>query len=272
MEKKLTSLLVQLDSLMSSATIIESLVPATDVNLGESIVVEKLQQLVNKVNQVNAQINYLHECFNSYDQWMEREKELLAKLENLTARLDHLESYLPAQCFQTVAANLPEQTPPDSHTTNGYHSGTHNGTSSTATLMANSEPKTVIKKPVEYPHIRHLTQEELDEVPSYIRNRLQLDRIRAFVDNFNAVMKKKYALMRLPRNKVPKTEIPLYTAWKVQDNKETKGHSFLTKADLDTFGSAKLSKGDFTILQILRHCKRLRESKLNKESYYILID
>lgn len=74
MEKKLTSLLVQLDSLMSSATIIESLVPATDVNLGESIVVEKLQQLVNKVNQVNAQINYLHECFNSYDQWMEREK------------------------------------------------------------------------------------------------------------------------------------------------------------------------------------------------------
>ncbi|XP_029435950.1 spindle and kinetochore-associated protein 1 isoform X2 [Rhinatrema bivittatum] len=115
-----------------------------------------------------------------------------------------------------------------------------------------------------------LTVQEFESVPAYMKNRLTYDQINSAIQEINKAVKCKYKVMQQPLKSMNTNTRKLSFRFQEEETKETKGHFFIVDEDIKEFTQLKVDKRFHGILNIVRHCQRIREVRTKGLVRYML--
>ncbi|NWV30703.1 SKA1 protein, partial [Grantiella picta] len=115
-----------------------------------------------------------------------------------------------------------------------------------------------------------ITTEEFESVPAYMKGRLTYDQINAVVQEINKAVVGKYKIMYQPLKSMSVPVRNLYHRFMEEETKGTRGVFFIVEADIKKFTRLKLDKRFHSIINILRHCQRVREVRDSGLTRYII--
>ena len=90
-----------------------------------------------------------------------------------------------------------------------------------------------------------------------MRGRGTRDQANKLVDELNAMLSARYALLRRPRSGLSAPQRKLWLECKREENAKTKGRHFFTEDDFKRFNKSSLSKAMCQLLVVLRHVGRI---------------
>uniref|UniRef100_A0A8C8SIL5 SKA complex subunit 1 n=1 Tax=Pelusios castaneus TaxID=367368 RepID=A0A8C8SIL5_9SAUR len=125
------------------------------------------------------------------------------------------------------------------------------------------EPKFIKEAPL-------ITAQEFESVPAYMRGRLTYDQINGVVHDLNKAVVSKYKILHQPMKSMSSAVRNLYHRFLEEETKDTKGEFFIVEADIKEFTQLKLDKRFHSILNILRHCQRVREVRGARLVRYVI--
>ncbi|KAJ8408611.1 hypothetical protein AAFF_G00252460 [Aldrovandia affinis] len=117
----------------------------------------------------------------------------------------------------------------------------------------------------------YITAEEFESIPQYMKGRVAYNQLNAVVQNINTAVKEKYSILQKPAKSLNNVTHMLHQRFKEQDTKDTKGHFFVVEADIREFTQIKVDKRFHGMLNMLRHCHRLRQLRGGGLTRYILL-
>ncbi|XP_005296934.2 spindle and kinetochore-associated protein 1 isoform X2 [Chrysemys picta bellii] len=136
-----------------------------------------------------------------------------------------------------------------------------------------AEPECV-KKPAKEPKFIKeaplITAQEFEGVPAYMRGRLTYDQINGVVQDLNKAVISKYKILHQPMKSMSSAVRNLYHRFLEEETKDTKGEFFIVEADIKEFTQLKVDKRFHSILNILRHCQRVREVRGARLVRYVI--
>uniref|UniRef100_A0A803XKK1 SKA complex subunit 1 n=2 Tax=Meleagris gallopavo TaxID=9103 RepID=A0A803XKK1_MELGA len=103
-----------------------------------------------------------------------------------------------------------------------------------------------------------------------MRGRLTLAQINTTLQALHAAAASKYKILHQNPKSMPTAVCSLYHRFQEEETKETKGEIFVVEADLKEFTQLKMDKRFHTILNVLRHCQRVREVRGGRLVRYVL--
>ncbi|XP_078530924.1 SKA complex subunit 1 [Lissotriton helveticus] len=115
------------------------------------------------------------------------------------------------------------------------------------------------KKPIK--EMELITIQEFEGIPAYMKNRLTYDQINTFIEEMNKAVVGKYKILHQPPKSMSANVRKLYYRFQEEETKETKGQYFIVDQDIKEFTQLKVDKRFHGMLNILRHCQRLRECR-----------
>ncbi|XP_061679589.1 spindle and kinetochore-associated protein 1 isoform X2 [Syngnathoides biaculeatus] len=116
-----------------------------------------------------------------------------------------------------------------------------------------------------------ITLTEFERIPRYMKGRLSYDQINKAVENINTAVVAKYNIFHQPLKTLNNHARKLYQRFKDQETKDTRGHYFVVEEDFRELAQMKVDKRLQVILNMLRHCQRLRELRGGGITRYILL-
>ncbi|XP_058683447.1 spindle and kinetochore-associated protein 1 [Poecile atricapillus] len=146
------------------------------------------------------------------------------------------------------------------------------------TVKHEGQPKAVEPKPAQK-HSKEtkvikeaalITAEEFESVPAYMKGRITYDQVNAVVQQMNKAVVEKYKIFYQPLKSMSAPARNLYHRFIEEETNDTKGAFFIVEADIKEFTQLKLDKRFHSILNILRHCQRVRELRSSKLIRYII--
>ncbi|NWX77798.1 SKA1 protein, partial [Alca torda] len=225
-------------------------------NIGQE---PSLKSMLCKIGQ---EMVLLHDLLNK----MEAEVQQQEKLKNLLKELQKC-----AERDQNEAQHLRENIPP--HLPKPTQS-------CIAGLAVKCEEQTKaveperVKKPTKEPRLIKeaplITAEEFESVPAYMKGRLTYDQINAVVQEMNKAVVGKYKILHQPLKSMNAAVRNLYHRYLEEETKDTKGEFFIVEADIKEFTQLKVDKRFHSILNILRHCQRVREVRGSRLVRYVI--
>ncbi|XP_030422540.1 spindle and kinetochore-associated protein 1 isoform X3 [Gopherus evgoodei] len=136
-----------------------------------------------------------------------------------------------------------------------------------------AEPECV-KKPTKEPKFIKeaplITAQEFEGVPAYMRGRLTYVQINGVVQDLNKAVVSKYKILHQPMKSMSSAVRNLYHRFLEEETKDTKGEFFIVEADIKEFTQLKVDKRFHSILNILRHCQRVREVRGARLVRYVI--
>ena len=138
-------------------------------------------------------------------------------------------------------------------------------------LNEKTAPKLSRQETVE---ITALTVQELSTVPKYMLiNRLDLSKINAYIAQFNRVIAEKYRILAQPQGKMSKETRLRYWAFQESHNADTADRVFVTDMDIKKCKGTKfrMDPTGRAVISVLRHCKRIKESRGSGQTRFILV-
>ncbi|NXL46274.1 SKA1 protein, partial [Podilymbus podiceps] len=130
------------------------------------------------------------------------------------------------------------------------------------------------KKPAKEPRpikkVALITVEEFESIPAYMKGRLTYDQINAVVQDLNKAVVGKYKILHQPLKSMNAAVRNLYHRFLEEETKDTKGEFFIVEADIREFTQLKVDKRFHGILNILRHCQRVREVRGSRLVRYVI--
>uniref|UniRef100_A0A3P9KB37 SKA complex subunit 1 n=1 Tax=Oryzias latipes TaxID=8090 RepID=A0A3P9KB37_ORYLA len=116
-----------------------------------------------------------------------------------------------------------------------------------------------------------ITTLEFESIPQYMRGRVSYEQLNAAVSSMNAAATAKYKILHQPVKGLSNHARKLHQRFKDQENKETKGQFFVVEEDIREFTQMKVDKRFQGILNMLRHCQRLRELRGGGLTRYLFL-
>lgn len=209
----------------------------------------------------------------------ERCKEMLSTLKTLEEKLIHMENNIPTGIKDFLKLQETEEIK------NGYanHKEKEN-----ISIVSNGEvftpdahlsikdcKKSLFKEVEVYPLITPVTQEEFTKIPKYIIGRQTLAMINSLITTINQILKAKYTLLSLGKNGARKKgDLDSYLEFKKQQTSVEEGEGkiyFFTAEDYLKHTSSKLDKIKLNMLTALRSCRKLREIRIGKSLFYMVV-
>ncbi|XP_062340007.1 spindle and kinetochore-associated protein 1 isoform X2 [Osmerus eperlanus] len=121
-------------------------------------------------------------------------------------------------------------------------------------------------------HIREMpfiTITEFENIPQYMKGRMSFDQLNAAVQSLNSAVTGKYKILQ--QKTMNNATRKLHQRFKDEETKDTKGQHFVVEADIKEFTQLKVDKRFQGILNMLRHCQRLRELRGGGITRYVLL-
>ena len=109
--------------------------------------------------------------------------------------------------------------------------------------------------------VTHLTVEEFEKVPKYMKGRLTYDSLSVAVEEFNLAVKEKYEFLAKSLSEISLKEKKRRNILKSQDKPELKGKHFVTTDELKEFSMFKTENSKKAVITVLRHFKKIRENR-----------
>ncbi|XP_010006798.1 PREDICTED: spindle and kinetochore-associated protein 1 [Chaetura pelagica] len=225
-------------------------------NIGQE---PSLKSVLCKIGQ---EMVVLHDLLNKMETEVQQQKKLNALLKELQKS---------AEREQGEAQHLRENIPP--HLPKPTQSSITGLTGKCEEQGKAAEPERA-KKPIkEQRPIKEaalITAEEFESVPAYMKGRLTYDQINAVVQEMNKAVVGKYKILHQPLKSMSAPVRNLYHRFIEEETKDTKGEFFIVEADIKEFTQLKADKRFHSILNILRHCQRVREVRGSRLVRYVI--
>ncbi|KAM7002480.1 SKA complex subunit 1 [Tautogolabrus adspersus] len=116
-----------------------------------------------------------------------------------------------------------------------------------------------------------ITVPEFDSIPQYMRGRVSYDQLNAAVQSINTSVTAKYKILHQSVKTLNNHSRKLQQRFKEQESKDTKGQFFVVEDDIREFTQVKMDKRFQGILNMLRHCQRLKELRGGGLTRYLLL-
>ncbi|XP_061174605.1 spindle and kinetochore-associated protein 1-like [Saccostrea echinata] len=127
-------------------------------------------------------------------------------------------------------------------------------------------------KAVYIPALVYITVEEFEEVPKYMKGRLNYNQVNTVIDELNKALSEKYKILGMKRTTLNDVNRKRYERYKEQESKDTKGEHFIVDTDIKEFTNFKLDSVGRSVLTILRHCGRTKEIRGGRLTRYACIE
>ncbi|XP_014816280.1 PREDICTED: spindle and kinetochore-associated protein 1 [Calidris pugnax] len=225
-------------------------------NIGQE---PSLSSMLSKIGQ---DVVLLHDLLNK----MEAEVQQHEKLNNLLKELQK-----SVERDQNEAQHLRENIPP--HLPKPTQSCITGPTVKREEQTKVVEPQCAKKPTKEARIIKEaplITAEEFESVPAYMKGRLTYEQINAVVQEINKAVVGKYKILHQPLKSMNGAVRNLYHRYLEEETKDTKGQFFIVEADIKEFTQLKMDKRFHSILNILRHCQRVREIRGSRLVRYVI--
>ncbi|XP_073346536.1 SKA complex subunit 1 isoform X2 [Pagrus major] len=105
----------------------------------------------------------------------------------------------------------------------------------------------------------------------YMKGRATYDQLNAVVQSINTAVMAKYKILHQSLKSLNSNARKLHQRFKNQETKDTKGQYFVVEDDIREFTQMKVDKRFQGILNMLRHCQRLRELRGGGLIRYMLL-
>uniref|UniRef100_A0A3Q3GQE2 SKA complex subunit 1 n=1 Tax=Kryptolebias marmoratus TaxID=37003 RepID=A0A3Q3GQE2_KRYMA len=107
--------------------------------------------------------------------------------------------------------------------------------------------------------MEYVTMPQFESIPQYMKGRVTYDQLNVAVDSLNTAVTAKYKILSQSMKTLNNHSRKLQQRFKNQETKDTKGWYFVVEDDIREFTQMKVDKRFQGILNMLRHCQRLRE-------------
>ncbi|XP_065513080.1 spindle and kinetochore-associated protein 1 [Caloenas nicobarica] len=211
---------------------------------------------------IGNEMALLHDLLNK----MEAEVQQQEKLNNLLKELQK-----SAERDQNEAQHLRENIPPHlPKPTQSCVTGLAVKREEQTKVVEPERAKKPTKEPRPIKEVPLITAEEFESVPAYMKGRLTYDQINAVVQDVNKAVVGKYKIVHQPLKSMNAAARNLYHRFLEDETKDTKGEFFIVEADIKEFTQLKVDKRFHSILNILRHCQRVREVRGSRLVRYVI--
>ncbi|XP_033750404.1 spindle and kinetochore-associated protein 1-like [Pecten maximus] len=128
------------------------------------------------------------------------------------------------------------------------------------------------QKNVYIPTLEYITVEEFENVPKYIKGRMNYNQVNTMMDEINKAYKEKYKVLAMKRTTLSDVNRKRYEKFKLQESKETTGEHFIVDEDVKEFSHIKMDSVYRSLMTLLRHCGRLKEIRGGGHTRYACVE
>lgn len=122
------------------------------------------------------------------------------------------------------------------------------------------------------PMLDYITVKEFEDVPKYIKGRMNYNQVNTMMDEINKAYKEKYKILAMKRTTLSDVNRKRYEKFKLQETKDTTGEYFIVDEDVKEFSNLKLDSVYRSCLTLLRHCGRMKEIRGGGHTRYSCLE
>lgn len=210
-----------------------------------------------KIKKLGQEISGLERILEEFEKCVDRQKEQLKQLKELDKLLQNdLESVQHMK--DNFPAHIPKKKSPVKEN-----------------KPANVQPAEAEKaKKISRSFVKEMdfiTTQEYETIPQYMKGRVSYEQLNAVVEGINIAVTAKYKILSQSVKVLNNHSRKLQQRFKDQETKDTKGQFFVVEDDIREFTQMKVDKRFQGILNMLRHCQRLREIRGGGVVRYMLM-
>ncbi|XP_026862302.2 spindle and kinetochore-associated protein 1 [Electrophorus electricus] len=208
---------------------------------------------------IEQDVNAINDLLDRFEKCVTQQRDLLKHLKELD---DFFQEDM--QDARHLKENIPQHMP-----CKGQQAAQGGQADTQAEL---SEPPLPKKPPRSHiKEMEFITMQEFDTIPQYMKGRVTYDQLNAAVRSINTAVMAKYRILQQPAKSLSNTARKLHQRFKEQETKDTKGLFFVVEEDLRELAQLKLDKRFVGMLNMLRHCQRLKELRGGGLTRYVLL-
>ncbi|XP_029379672.1 SKA complex subunit 1 [Echeneis naucrates] len=217
----------------------------------------------NKINKLGQELFVLETLLEQLDHCVEQQRRQLEHLKEVEHLLQK-----DAKDIHHMKDNIPTHMPRRKDPAQGLEIVVD----SEAADVQLIQPETVRR--TNRSHTREvevITRQEFDGIPQYMKGRVTYEQMNVAVQSINTSVKAKYKILNQSLKTLSNHGRKLQQRFKEQETGDTKGQFFVVEDDIREFTQTKVDKRFQGILNMLRHCKRLRELRGGGLTRYVLL-
>ncbi|XP_073346535.1 SKA complex subunit 1 isoform X1 [Pagrus major] len=218
----------------------------------------------NKIKKVGQELFALDRLLEEFEKCVIHQKERLMHLKVLK---DSLQTDLEdvQHIMDNIPAHIPRKKGPDNESEAVMTKNEAVDVQPAQLENVKKSDKTVVRV------MAFITMPEFESIPQYMKGRATYDQLNAVVQSINTAVMAKYKILHQSLKSLNSNARKLHQRFKNQETKDTKGQYFVVEDDIREFTQMKVDKRFQGILNMLRHCQRLRELRGGGLIRYMLL-
>lgn len=218
----------------------------------------------NKIKKIGQELFALERLLEEFEKCVGHQKDQLKHLKELEESFQkNLED------VQHMNSNIPAHMPGKTGQTNGSEPVKNPNVAEDVQPAQQENIKENKKNFIR--EIEFITMPEFESIPQYMKGRVSYDQLNAVVQSINTAVTAKYKILHQSVKTRNNHARKLHQRFKDQETKDTKGQYFVVEDDIREFTKMKVDKRFQGILNMLRHCRRLRELRGGGLTRYMLL-
>ncbi|XP_029290191.1 SKA complex subunit 1 [Cottoperca gobio] len=215
----------------------------------------------NKIKKLGQELSALESLLEEFEKCVGQQKEQLKHLKELEHSFQE-----DLGDVQHIKDNIPAHMPRKKGLANGNEPALKQNEVQPA-------PQETVKKSNKrfIREIDFITTTEFESIPQYMKGRASYHQLNAAVQSINTAVTSKYKILHQSMKALNNQARKLHRRFKEQETKDTKGQFFVVENDIREFTQLKVDKRFQGILNMLRHCQRLREFRGGGLTRYLLL-
>ncbi|XP_047453297.1 spindle and kinetochore-associated protein 1 [Mugil cephalus] len=221
----------------------------------------------NQIKKLKVEIFALEKLLEEFEKYVDQQKEQLKHLKELEKLFQR-----NVEDAQHIKENIPTHMPKKKGLVSGKESVMNQKEAADVQPAQPSQPENIKKTSKKFVReMEFITMTEFESIPQYMKGRVTYDQLNAAVNNINTAMTAKYKIFNQSTKTLNNNARKLHQRFKDQETKQTKGQYFVVEDDIRDFTQMKVDKRFQGILNMLRHCQRLRELRGGGLTRYVLL-
>ncbi|KAF7700829.1 spindle and kinetochore-associated protein 1 [Silurus meridionalis] len=219
------------------------------------------------LHKIEHDINAINGLLDRFERYVSQQRDLLKHLQDLDTFFQEDE-----QNAQHLLENIPPHMPRKGAQLI-VQGGQTTALSKQAEVNIVPQEQDQPRKPPrsQIKEMEFITVQEFDSIPQYMKGRVTYDQLNSAVKSINMAITGKYKIFQQPVKSLSNAARKFHQRFKEQETKDTKGQFFVVEEDLRELAQLKVDKRFVGMLNMLRHCQRLKELRGGGLTRYMLL-
>lgn len=217
---------------------------------------------------IGQEVSAINELLDRFEKYVGQQRDLLKHLKDLEGffQEDEQDAY---HLKNNIPPHMPKRGQQAAPQGGGQVAVQSRQTDAPAAPQEQGPPRKTQRNQIK--EMEFITVPEFDSIPPYMKGRVTYDQLNAAVQSINTAVTSKYKILHQPVKTLNNVSRSLQQRFKDQETKDTKGHFFVVEQDIKEFAQLKVDKRFVGMLNMLRHCQRLKEVRGGGLTRFILL-